>query len=342
MPEVHRILAITKSRYLGDTVVAVPAIRAVAQRYPEAHITLLSNPAAKELLRGCPYIHEYIARPTQNRRKTDWLMWRELRRKKYDLALLFNRSFSSAVLACMARIPQRVGFDTEGRGFLLTYRVPYEPPKHEILHLLDVAEGCGAPAQSSQLELWVSAEECQAVRNRLTEEGIDLNKPILLLQPGANDPYVKRWHTEGFIWVAQQLQDKFGFQIVLLGANNEQDVAEQVAASLKDSALNMVGRTQLREALALLKEVDLFIGNDTGMMHAAVAFRTPTVAIFAPHKFQRWAHNHDCHRALTVPLPDGVRPTIELAHKHLHAVKKEDVLNAAHEVLALKPPRAAQ
>ncbi|MGC8784707.1 MAG: lipopolysaccharide heptosyltransferase II [Armatimonadota bacterium] len=342
MPEINRILIVTKSRYLGDTIVAVPAMRALAARYPQAHVTLLSNPAAGELLRGCPYVHEYLARPITARRRVDMEMWRVLRRKGYDLAALFNRSLSSAVLAFMARIPLRVGFDTEHRGFLLTKRVPYEPPKHEILHLLDVAEACGAPAQGTHMELWVTAEEREAIRDRLSKEGIDLNAPILLVQPGSNDAYVKRWRTEGFIWVAQQLQKEYGFQVVLLGANNEQDVAEQVASSFKDGALNMVGRTSLREALALLAEVDLLIGNDTGMMHAAVALGTPTVAIFAPHKFQRWAHNHDCHRALTVPLPEGARPTPELIHQHLYAVKEEEVLQAAHEVLQVKPPRSSR
>jgi heptosyltransferase-2 len=176
MSDVQRILIVTKSRYLGDTIVAVPAMRALAARYPQAHITLLSNPAAGELLRGCPYVHEYLARPVAARRRTDLEMWRVLRRKKYDMAVLFNRSLSSAVLAFMARIPQRVGFDTEGRGFLLTQRVPYEPPKHEILHLLDVAEACGAPAQGTHMELWVTREEREAIRDRLTKEGIDLSR----------------------------------------------------------------------------------------------------------------------------------------------------------------------
>jgi heptosyltransferase-2 len=342
MPEIRRILIVTKSRYLGDTIVAVPAMRALAARYPEAHIALLSNPATKELLRGCPYAHEYLARPVATRRRVDLEMWRVLRRKKYDMAVLFNRSLSSAVLAFMARIPQRVGFDTEHRGFLLTRRVPYEPPKHEILHLLDVAEACDAPAQGTHMELWVTLEEREAIRERLNKEGIDLQQPILLLQPGSNDAYVKRWRTEGFTWVAQQLQKAYGFQVILLGASNEADVAEQVASSFKDGALNMVGRTSLREALALLAEVDLLVGNDTGMIHAAVALGTPTVAIFAPHKFQRWAHHHDCHRALTVPLPDGARPTPQLIHEHLYAVKEEDVLNAAHEVLSVKPPRGSR
>ncbi|MEJ5250852.1 MAG: lipopolysaccharide heptosyltransferase II [Armatimonadota bacterium] len=342
MPDPERILIVTKSRYLGDTIVATPAMRALAARYPGAQITLLSNPLAKELLRGCPYVQEYLARPAVARRRVDMEMWRVLRRKKYDLAVLFNRSLSSAILAFLARIPERVGFDTEGRGFLLTKRVPYHPPKHEILHLLDVAEACGAPAQGTHMELWVTAEEREAIRDRLTKEGIDLNAPIMLVQPGSNDAYVKRWRTEGFIWVAQQLQKEYGFQIILLGASNEQDVADEVAQALKEGTLNMVGRTTLREALALLQEVDLLIGNDTGMMHAAVAFGTPTVAIFAPHKFQRWAHNHDCHRALTVPLPEGARPTQDLIHQHLFAVKEQDVLEAAREVLRVKPPRSGK
>lgn len=339
MSDHGRILVVTKSRYLGDTIVAVPALRALATRYPQAHITLLSNPLAKDLLRGCPYVHEYLARPVVARRRSDMEMWRLLRRQKYDLAVLLNRSLSSAILAFMAGVPQRVGFDTEHRGFLLTARVPYEPPKHEILHLLDVAAACDAPALGRHMELWVTQEERSAIRDRLAKEGIDTNAPILVIQPGSNDPYVKRWRTEGFTWVAQQLQKEFGFQVILLGASNEQDVAQQVVDSFKDGALNMVGRTSLREALALLAEVDLLVGNDTGMIHAAVALGTPTVAVFAPHKFQRWAHNHDCHRAVTVPLPDGVRPTQETIHQHLMAVREEDVLVAAHEVLAAKPPR---
>src|SRR5689334_1589148 len=121
-----RILVVTKFRYLGDTIVATPFLRQLKAAIPDSQISLLSGPAMPALLRGCPYIEEIIPFESKAAGIRGGLRVAKTLRGRFDKAFLINRSLHSALLAKMARIPERIGFDTEHRGFLLTRRVPYD------------------------------------------------------------------------------------------------------------------------------------------------------------------------------------------------------------------------
>src|SRR5579871_6566408 len=141
----QRILVVTKFRYLGDTIVATPFLRRLKEAAPQAGITLLTGPALPKLLEGCPYLADILPfdpkAPGRFRRNRQLIA--RLRQASFDAAFLLNRSLHSALVAWAARIPHRIGFDTEYRGPLLTHRVPYRQDSPERDCLMDLLRAVG-------------------------------------------------------------------------------------------------------------------------------------------------------------------------------------------------------
>lgn len=162
----QRILVI-RYRFIGDTLLTVPFLRNLRRAYPDAHIEMLVGPNSGEVLTHCPYVDELIYFDTtrkhryENRDNTSpqsfWSYAALLRERRYDTAFVLKRSFSSALLAFLAGIPERIGFDTECRGWLLTKRVPYRLDRHERDCFLDVLHQAGVPVEDDHLEAWWSA-----------------------------------------------------------------------------------------------------------------------------------------------------------------------------------------
>ncbi len=333
MNEPHNILVSVKSLYLMDTILAIPALRAISHRYPEAQITLLSGPAAKELLRGCPYVHHHLLRQVTTRRQSDFALAHQLRAARYDTAVLFNRSFSSALMAFLGGVPERVGFDTEKRGALLTRRVPQDHTKHEIDRLLDIAAAIGAPSQGRETELWITDEDRYIVRTRMMNEFSDMQKPILLLQPDSHEVETKRWHTDRYIAAAAYLRDQYGFQIFVLGRDIEADTAKHMTSELGGDTINLVGKIRLRETLIFMTMIDLLLGCDSGLMHAAIALKTPTVSIFAPHRVTQWGYDRGINRLVVTPLQPNQALSPVTIRAALDAITVDDVIARAREVI---------
>jgi heptosyltransferase-2 len=317
------ILVATKFRFLGDTILAVPALRAVRAARPDARVVLLSGPQARELLAGCPYIDEVIEFDPYDRNRGGreyFRLVRALRRHRFDTALLLNRSLHSAAAAYLAKIPNRVGFISEGRGALLTRSVPFSGESHEIEAYLEVSEAAGFPAGSRDLELWISDEEMLDGRELMDTYGIGREALIIGMQPGANYRK-KQWRPSGFARLADYFAERFGARVVLVGGPKERATAEEVVRLASIEPVNLVGKTTLRQAMAVLCHLDLFIGNDTGIMHAAVALGTKTVSIFGFTPASRWGTRSERNRV--VSAIDG----------HIDHVWEEDVLNACRDLL---------
>lgn len=343
LADAQRILVVTKFRYLGDTIVATPFLRRLREVAPEAAVTLLTGPALPILLQGCPYLSEIWTFDPQN--PGGWRANRQLisriRAARFDAAFLLNRSLHSAWIAALARLPRRIGFDTECRGPLLTTRVPYRRDAREIDCYLDLLRAVGVEAEYRLPELWVTEEERRRAREMLAGAGAPtpLPRPLILFQPGAKDPYKKRWEGARFAAVADGLAQHLSGNgsaglracFALIGAKEEEGDCAQVAALSRTPFVNLAGRTNLREALALLAEADLLIANDTALVHAAAALNTPTVSVQGPQTAARWGYGAP-HRVVTAPFPPG-RADRHANRRALDALPPEPVREAALAVL---------
>lgn len=299
---------------------------AIAAGYPDAAFDLLTGDGAAEAMRGAPFLREIAVLRREGRRSIASLLSqaRNLRSRNYGMAVLFDRSLRSALLATIARIPQRIGFAVEFRGPLLTDRVAYDRAEPELDCLLRIAVAAGATETQREMKLWVSEEEKRSVRGEFGLRG-----PLAALAPAANEPHLRQWPVEHYRALIPQLRQE-GLSVVLVGAPSEREVAGQVAEGL--DVTNLCGQTSVRQAIQLVAASDLYVSGEIGLSHCAVALETPSVVIHNPMKAYRWGHEGEFAAALFSPARSE-RPTPEDLQECLRQVMPDRVMDAARRVM---------
>ena len=299
-----RILAV-KLADLGDLLTVTPALRALRNSYPSAHIGALVTPTSAGLLHGSDAVDETV--PFQ---KTDFdrpgaaarsfpaavALGRRVRAGRWDAVVLFHHlttrfgiaKYAALCLSSGARI--RAGLDN-GRGWFLT-RAAHDDgfgARHEIDYWLAVAGSVGAYNPTPRLEVHLTDEDhawALAALRRLGRQGPE----SVVIHPGSGAfSLARRWPAERFAAVANGLARTEGLRpLILYGpAPGEAELAAQIAAAVPGS--DLLGPAPRPQALAaLLERARLFVGNDAGPMHLAAAAGTPIVAVFGPTNDRAW------------------------------------------------------
>ncbi|HZO90775.1 MAG TPA: lipopolysaccharide heptosyltransferase II [Chthonomonadaceae bacterium] len=334
LAQAERVLVVTKFRFMGDTVVATPFLGQLRRHYPKAHITLLTAPSVVTALANCPHLDRMI--PLETRGVGRWRHSRELyqllRAGRYQAAFVLNRSLHCALMCALAGIPNRIGYANEFRRPFLTVPVPYLFDRNEVDCHLDMLRALGLPAEAALPELWITEAERQRAQAILAEHGWDGSRPLIGVQPGANDPHIREWGAERYARVADTLADELGGRVVLMGGAAERRTAERMAWAMQHQPLDLVGALELREALSVIGQCDLWLGNDTGLLHTAVSLRVASVGLFGPNKVVRWGYHAPRHRSLVV-FPERPAQDDATVRRCLDAISEEQVLETARAVL---------
>jgi len=346
-----RRIVIFLPNWLGDAVMATPALEAVRRHFRQAHIACLGRPAAVEVLRPADWIDEWIVDESAGSGRVEGFLGlvRRLSQKRRDLAILLPNSFRSALLARLGGCRRIAGYDRDARGWMLTDKLrPLRDghgrfaPVAAIDYYLALIERLGIDAPSRTMSLPVSqAAERQAERI-LREASYDPRRELVMLNPGASYGVSKMWDAQRYAAVADTLIERRGVQIIVNAAPGERQVASRVVEAMKNPPLiDFAGRDNTVSLLkSLLRRCDLLITNDTGARHVAAAFGIAVVSIFGSTD-PRWTEIYysrerivradvpcsPCQRKLC-PLPAG--PTY---HQCMTAVAPQMVLEAAQELL---------
>lgn len=307
----NRILISTKFRFIGDTLLAIPALIAVRHSWPDAHITLLTGRKAAVLLKNNPLLNSILEfEPTGRDQglRNFFRIIRQIRKEKFDTAITLNRSFHSALIPALSSISTRVGWSSEGRGLLLNRSVPYNTTASEIDCYFDVLKLIHAQIPSNCTpRLWISESERTSAKFLLDKHITENLHDVVLVgvQPGASLE-IKRWSVARFAALANGLAAQFPhIKLMLLGGPDEVDTAERMYAELSVDTqlrtLNLTGMTDLRGSIALLETLTLFIGNDTAVLHCAAAVGVATVALFGPTNADKWGSTSNQHRIIKAP-----------------------------------------
>ena len=281
----ERVL-VRATNWVGDVVMSTPALAGIRKSFPGARISLLVRPQLGELLLGNPAVDEIIhidkkgihAGPTGLSSLVG-----ELRKRRFTKAILLQNAFEAAFIAFLARVPERMGYATDGRGVLLTRAVKVAGEtkrKHQVFYYLDLLAALGLEHDDYMPKLYVDADEVEAAARTLAAHGVGRDSLVVGINPGAQYGAAKRWHPERFGYVADGLAREFGAKAVIFGGPGDVDTARTVQASMKEEAVNLAGRTSMREFMALVRRCGLFITNDTGPMHVSAALGVPTLAVF--------------------------------------------------------------
>ncbi len=306
-------ILVVRYRFIGDMVLTVPFLRNLRYNYPDWQIDMLIAPNSGEVIDNCPYVNNFIYFDTTRKHKYEkgighkksfWYYVSVLRKEKYDKAYILKRSFSSALLCFLAGIKQRIGFDTEHRGFLLTKKVKYNLFKHESLCSLDVLEADGLRVKDTYLENWIRDENILKVEKLFEEYNITTDKKIAVVNAQASNPK-KVWDIKNFTEIIEYLSNEKGVQVVFIGAQSDKELYETLKYSekLKITPVNLCGKLNLKDSLAVLKKADFIIGNDSGTLHMASSVGTKVIGLYGPMPFEKWKALGDKNILIKADLP---------------------------------------
>ena len=275
---------VLQTSFLGDTVLTVPLIAELKRRFPVKKLTVLCQPASRELLLDHPAIDEIIVDDkNQSDRGVRGLRVKAavLRAKRFTVALTPHKSLRSALLLYLAEIPCRVGFRQSRGWFLFHHRVERDPRRHDVERNLSILQAFGVRIEECHraLDLPVNATVQDTVNQKLRALGISEAHKVVGINPGSVWP-TKRWSSAGFAELIALLKKEFACQVLLFGGPEDAAVVEDVQRRCGAAAINLVGQVSLHELAAAISRCTVFVSNDSAPMHVAVARRVPTVAIF--------------------------------------------------------------
>ena len=346
LPPDARILVV-KLAGIGDLLLATPALRALRETYPQAQIDLLVTPASAGILDGWDainriivldkYVFDYPQQILKNPRNLLRLtpLWHDLHDSHYDAVLLMHHltlpfgRLKHQLLMRATGAKWRVGLDN-GHGWFLNVRVPDNGfgAMHEAEYNLAVARAVGATPDNTSLIVPLRDEERQQARQLVygeqrentPESGENVQHPIIAMHPGSGGySTARRWEPERFAQLADTLFREFGGQLLLMGGPEEAPLHEQIAGMLQSSVpvRSLAGKGSIKAAAAVLELADLFVGNDSALMHLAVAGGTPTVGIYGLTNHKAWGPfpgNDPRRKAIVVRLDLPCMPCFYRGH----------------------------
>jgi heptosyltransferase-2 len=297
----QRILVVQPS-WVGDAVMATPTLRALRRLYPSAHISYLLRRYVKDLYTGMPWVDQLITYRTDKTKgrtgKGAFDLAARLRAGRFDLAVLLPNSFKTALVCKMAHIPQILGYERDGRGFLLTDRLL--PSKHQgkfvpspIIHsYMALARYLGSTDRDLHMELFVTDGDRRAGEAVLARCGLDPaldrpaasgRSPLIVLNPGAQYGAAKLWKAEHFAALADRFTSELGATVLLSASPKERAIVEAIRSHMRGPSVDLSSAGMTLGSLKdLVRRCDLMVTNDTGPRHVAAAFGVPVVTVFGP------------------------------------------------------------
>jgi heptosyltransferase-2 len=313
------------TNWIGDSVMSVAALRELRRIYPEDHLTLLVKSWVAGLFEGQGVVDEII-RFGDNESSISRV--RPFRFRCYDSVLLFQNAFEAALLAFFSRIPERIGYDTEWRRPLLTRSASPRIKalgRHQVYYYLDLLYQSGlsntdylhTPSFRPDISLRVQSDSLEEANSLLKRLDVDTYQLLIGLNPGAYYGRAKRWLTDRYAALADQLIEECDAEILVFGSEGEIPIAEKIDQQMSRSPKILTGKTTLPTLMALISLCKVFVTNDSGPMHLAAGLGTPQVAIFgstdeiATGPFSEKAkiiHKHvDCSPCLLRECPIDLR-----------------------------------
>jgi len=285
-PKAVKNILIRGTNWIGDVVMTLPAFAAVRKTYPQAKITVLVKPWVAALFDLCPDVDDVIIYQSPGPHegiRGKLKLAGELREQHFDMAVLLQNAIEAALIARWARIPIRIGYNSDVRGWFLTHSVQRTKTirqVHQIDYYVEMLKAAGFQSAGRAVHLPLN-EEYGALGDKLMGAfGLANGKTLCGLAPGAAYGPAKKWYPERYAAVADRLAASHHVQVLMMGSEGDRASLDDVQSFAKNRLVNLAGKTNLKEAIALIARCRLFISNDSGLMHVAGALGIPTVAIF--------------------------------------------------------------
>jgi len=294
--------------WLGDNVLVLPAVNALRKALPDAKISVMVKSSMADFWRmTCvddiiPFSFSKGFKGIKER----WKFAKKLKKESFDSVLIFPNSFDSALVPWLAGIPERVGWPTDGRNFLLNNKI--SKPAHlkdkqqflTYIYLIEKWTGKKVKTETN-LSLKIPEKEKEIVENEI----VDFKKTIIGLNPGATYGTAKCWPAKNYADIAVKIHEEKNANIIIIGGPGDTKVCSEVFDLIKKNnsdaeswCKNIAGKTSICLLAAWLEKCEFLITNDTGGMHVCAGARTPVVAIFGPTDWSSTAPLGENHKLI--------------------------------------------
>lgn len=341
----RRILIVRTDR-IGDVLLSTPVIKALRKNYPQAYIAMMVCAYARDIVEGNNYLDEVIIYDKDGKHKSCWSSFKfslNLKKKKFDLALILHPTNRVHLVTFFAGIPKRIGYDRK-LGFLLTDRMKHTKQfgaKHELEYNLDFLKYLCIEWQDQDKEPFmpIRPESEKYIEELFKQEGIKESDRLLAIHPAASCPS-KVWPNERFAAVADRLVEKYGFKTLLVAGPKDIGITKSLLAKMQAPAVNLAGKTSVSQLASALKRCQLFISNDSGPVHIASALGVAVIAIFGRNQSglspRRWGPQGKNSRLIhkEIGCIECLAHNCRREFACLKAITVEDVLKAAESLLA--------
>jgi heptosyltransferase-2 len=340
-------IAIFCPNLIGDTVMATPTFRAIRRGFPDARLTAVIKPHVAPTLDGTSWFDDQILFDHRSRQRDHLTIpvLGQLRRGRFDLAVLLPNSFRSALMARLARIPRRVGYQRHGRALLLTNVLEHaldaeghRLPTPIVETYLKLARHLGCPVESTRLELATTRADEAAADHVWSSLGLKGSEHVVCLNTGGAFGPAKNWPTGHFADLARRLVQQAAVRVLVLCGPGERENAREIVAAAADKRVVSLAEQGLGIGLtkACVRRASLLITTDSGPRHFAAAFGTPVLTLFGPTHtaWTRTYHSMAWHMSHPVPCGPCQRPTCpEGHHRCMIDLKPESVYRIASRII---------
>jgi len=273
--------------WIGDVLFSTAVIRNIRRNYPDSFIACVIPSRCYPVLKGNPHVDEVIIFDQKDRHKSvlsKLAFVRLLKHRKFDQAILLHGSLTRALICRIAGIPERIGYDTKKRGFLLTKKIPLPALEglHRIDYYLNIIEKAGIRAEDRYLEFFYTQEDQDCVEEFLKKNGVDKNDYLIGINPGGNW-LPKRWPPAYWAELADKLISDLKAKVIITGGSQDLKIADSIARQMHQKPLITCSKFNLKQSAALFGRLNLFVTCDSGPLHIANAVGTKKIiALFGP------------------------------------------------------------
>jgi len=334
-----REILLIRTAYIGDMIMTIPMLAPLKRRYPDARITVLTSRGGAQMLKGNPHAGETLAYepfwfyPTP---KSDYSTFiRTLKSRSFDMVIEARADIREILMLVRPlKARYKVSYSVGGGAYMLTHVVPYPGLKHKVQYHLDIARYLGCDAgDDAEWGLYITEDELTRARELLASAGA--HGDFIAVHPGSRLA-LKRW--AGFGPLCDRIARETGMQTVLLGAESERPIVDEVIRGMSAIPPTLCGRMDIRTLAAVIKLSRAMVCHDSAPMHMAAAEGVPTVAIFGPSKSSETAPYGAIHHVVEKPF--ACRETCDEStcanpahHACMRAIGEDDIMSALVEAL---------
>jgi heptosyltransferase-2 len=349
-------IVVRSPNWIGDCIMALPAIRALKNMCPDTDIYIAAKSYLCEVYKNIPEIHKIIPLPNANTVKTAISTANILRGFQFDAGLLLTNSFRSAIVFRMAGIKKLCGYSKDLRGFMLDCKIPFpDNNRHHIYFYLDLAtffadkyiKSDPAPGMKDMeypYNLVLTDRERETTAKKLKGMGIDIDRVIIGISSSAAYGTAKQWLPERFSELIKRIGKRMNHAyVVMFGSAKERDKIAEILAPLKKETsgqslkvFNVAGELSLREAFVAISYCNVFISNDSGLMHIAASLDLPLIGLFGPTRPEKTAPLNS--QSKVIHYPPECAPCIDRDcpyedHPCMTAITVNEVFNTLKSLL---------